>query len=232
MNSISRIQSEPRIVAHGLYRVDLGKFLGRQEIHVSLLERAEEGDFEQVISGAISRSGSHHVLIAGVMASAVYSSVQSNSISLPSGEYSLTRKDIPMSLQSQVVKDFAQRRKNEPDKNHILVCPTSPDVAADGGLFDRIPGAEEKAAVYVMGYGKGYSNLLANFYKCVNCPRKAQGYVHSIVSLYDSTRILNQDLEKLESIAAPVEKLKYFWDMESLRWGPISLPTLLETIAS
>jgi len=227
MHRTSEQQHEPTMLAQGVYRVDLGRVLGHQEICVSLLNRAEDGDFELVIGKAITTTRARHVLVAGVMASAVYSHMKSASISLPNGEYSLARADLPMSSQSQVLKGFARLRKTRPDSSHILVCPTSPDLASDAGLFDRVPGAEEGAAVFVIGYGKGYNNLLANFHRCVNSPGKAQGSVHSVVSLYGSTRIVNEDLEKLESTADSTEKLRYFWEMENLRWGPTQMPTLL-----
>lgn len=232
MNSISMNQHEPRILVRGLYRVDLGHFLGHQEIHITLLERAADGDYERVIVKSISESGARHILIAGVSASAVFSDVHSDFISLPNGKYGIAFRDIPSASQNKVLKDFAELRRSKPNQNHILVCPTSPETVSDCDIFDQLPKASDGAAVYVIGYGLRYSNLIANFYRCVNVPGKAKGFVHSIVSLYDSTRIINQDFDKLQSIANPVEKLQYFWDMEGLRYEPPPMPTLLGITAA
>jgi hypothetical protein len=166
------------------------------------------------------------------LARTVFLDVHSNVVSLPNGDYSFALKDIPSSSQSQVFRDFAELRRSKPDKNHILVCSTYPEIASDCGIFDHLPEATDGAAVYVTGYGLKYSNLVANFYRCVNVPGKAKGFVHSIVSLYDSTRIINQDFDKLKSIANPVEKLQYFWDMEGLRYEPPPMPTLLGITAA
>jgi hypothetical protein len=225
-------QHEPRILVRGLYRIDLGHFLGHQEIHITLLERAADGDYERVMVKSISESGTRHILITGVLARTVFLDVHSNVVSLPNGDYSFALKDIPSSSQSQVFRDFAELRRSKPDKNHILVCSTYPEIASDCGIFDHLPEATDGAAVYVIGYGLKYSNLVANFYRCVNVPGKAKGFVHSIVSLYDSTRIINQDFDKLKSIANPVEKLQYFWDMEGLRYEPPPMPTLLGITAA
>jgi hypothetical protein len=232
MNSISLNQQEPRTLVRGAYRVDLGHFLGQQEIQFTLLMGEAQGDYEQVIVKSINESGTRHILITGVLARYVFSDKYSDKISLPTGDYSFTHKDIPSSSQSQVFRDFAELRRNKPDQNHILVCSTNPELASDCGIFDYLPEAAEGAAVYVIGYGARYSNLIANFYKCVNVPGKAKGFVHSIVSLNDSSRIVNEDFYKLQSIKNPVEKLQYFWDMEGLRYEPPPMPKLLGIIAT
>jgi hypothetical protein len=232
MNSISLNQQEPRTLVRGAYRVDLGHILGQQEIRFTLLNGDDEKDYEQVIIRSISESGVRHILITGILARYVFSDIHSNEITLPTGEYSFTHKDIPSSAQSQVFRDFAQLRRNKPHHNHILVCSTYPELASDCGLFDHLPEAAEGAAVYVIGYGVRYSNLIANFYKCVNVPGKAKGFVHSIVSLNDSSSIVNEDFDQLQSIEDPVEIMQYFWEMEGLRYEPPPMPRLVGITAT
>ena len=232
MNSISINKHEPKTLVRGIYSVDLGQFLGQQEIQFTLLKGVAEGDYEQVIVKSISESGARHILITGILARTVFSDIHSSEISLPNGNYSFAHKDIPSSSQSQVFRDFSELRRKKPNQNHILVCSTSPELASDCGIFDYLPEATEGAAVYVIGYGVRYSNLVANFYRCVNVSGKSKGFVHSIVSLNYSSRIVNEDFYKLQSLSNPVEILQYFWDMEGLRYEPPPIPKLLGITAA
>ena len=221
------ISDNKDILVRGLFRVDLGHFLGQQELLITLLEGDEDGGvFDRTITNSISEIGARHILVAGVSASAIFPDIHTDFISLPTGKYSYAFKDVPSISHDKILRDFVDLRRSKPKQNHILVCPVHPETASDCGIFDQLPQANDGAAVYVLGYGLRYNNLIANFARCVNTPGKAKGIVHSIVSL-DSARITNEDYDTLHKIESPIEKLQFFWAMENQRFGPTPMPLLL-----
>ena len=208
------------VVARGAYRVNLGH-LGEQAIRVTILK--SDPVLEQYLRASIGESGARHVFITGVLSSTVFSDI--SFISMPAGDYSVTYRYIPRSAQSQALSDFAALRRRKPGQSHILVCATDPVLASDCGIFDEMPQAADGAGVYVVGYGARHLNLLANACRCVNVPGKAKGFVHSVV-LLDSPRITNEQYDRLCSTAAPVEKLRFLWDMADQDFGPGAVPLL------
>jgi len=189
--------------------------------------------------------GARHVLVCGPSAPAVFSGVATSSVVLPPdayglpvgsskletweapthtlvlpcGAYGYSSADVPVDLQPRYLRYLAVLRDREPARRHILVCPTSAEIASGSGLFDTSSGAHDGAAVYVLGLGSRTQSLVCSFFRCVNTSGKAHGSVYLVVSL-DSPAITNEEFDSLHGMTDPHDRLQFFWDMMGQRSGP------------